>query len=133
MLCDYCRRPAEITRAGEANYPYQQDYGPVWICILCYAWVGCHRSTLNPLGRLANAELRRWKVRAHDAFDPLWRSVMMREGQSKHIARNAAYTWLAHQMGISREETHIGFFDEQQCKIVVAICSKEKEYQTLKA
>ncbi len=35
--------------------------------------VGCHPGTKNSLGRLANAELRKWKSIAHRVFDPLWR------------------------------------------------------------
>ncbi len=76
----------------------------------------------QPLGRLANAELRRAKSAAHARFDPIWT-----EGYKK---RRRAYAWLAHELGMDVNCCHIGEFDVEQCRRVVAICeqfwSKEK-------
>ena len=55
-------------------------------------------------------------MKAHDAFDALWESGDMK--------RNDAYDWLCEQMGLDREECHIGKFDKQQCRSVVEICEK---------
>ena len=65
----------------------------------------------KPLGRLANAELRQWKQRAHAAFDPVWKA--------RHMSRRDAYAWLAGQMGIKPQDCHIGMFDVNQCRAVV--------------
>ena len=65
----------------------------------------------SPLGRLANAELRRAKSAAHAAFDPLWKS--------KRMKRRDAYGWLARELGISRDNCHIGMFDIAACRAVV--------------
>lgn len=73
----------------------------------------------TPKGRLANAELRHWKIAAHAAFDPIWKY-----GKFKG-KRNAAYSWLSEQMNLPREKTHIGMFDISDCKKVIEICKKE--------
>jgi hypothetical protein len=94
----------------------------IYLCRPCKAWVGVHKGTDKPLGRLANKELREWKIKAHAAFDPLWKAKMS-QGHSKKSARNSGYAWLAEQMGIPREACHVGMFDVEQCKRVVEICS----------
>lgn len=115
VICPYCGKRAEFV---DSKVIYGTSYGMIYLCRPCNAYVGCHDFAPGdvPKGRLANAELRRWKIAAHDAFDPLWKS-----GPFKH-RRNAAYAWLAEQMGLPKEETHIGMFDVAQCKQVIQIC-----------
>lgn len=121
--CRYCEKFAKLLRAGDLGYPYQRDYGPTWVCIPCQAWVGCHPGTTNALGGLANAELRAWKIQAHAAFDPLWQAKMRRDKCSKGKARRAGYRWLAGQLGIDVGLTHIGYFNVDECRRTVEICS----------
>ena len=123
VFCDYCGEPAQLV-TGKKVYPHLPGLWPkqFWRCVPCMAWVGCHRGTERPLGRLANADLRRAKMAAHDAFDRLWRAKMRRDGIPKSKARAAAYKWLANQLGIDAEECHVGMFDMETCKRVVEIC-----------
>lgn len=123
-ICPYCDRPSELLR--NSTQLYGRDFGPVWICWTCRAWVGCHRDSKRfaPLGRLANAELRTAKIRAHDAFDPIWRYLVERHGYSKGFARHKAYEWLAERMGLTIETAHIGMFDVAQCDRVVEVCGE---------
>lgn len=117
VYCDYCGEKAELV---DSKVIYGRSYGhKVWLCRKCMAYVGCHKGTDKPLGRLANAELRYWKRRAHDAFDPLWKYGRFRG------YRNAAYAWLAQKMGIPVEKTHIGMFDVAQCKKVIEIIKND--------
>ncbi len=92
------------------------NYGPVWICRPCQAWVGCHKyahgSKTVPKGRLANKELRDAKIAAHAAFDPF----------QDRMGRARAYKWLSKQLGIPGRDCHIGMFDVNQCRRVVAAC-----------
>jgi hypothetical protein len=120
VLCDYCAQPARLVM-GDAIYPGRPDLHAksFWQCQPCAAYVGCHPGTQNPLGRLANAELRKAKMAAHTALDPIWRSGSMK--------RKDAYGWLAQQLGIKRNDCHIGMFDVDQCKRVVAACEQRKE------
>ena len=104
---------------------YRRSYGGhVWLCRPCGAWVGCHKNSKRhiPLGRLANAELRQAKIDAHAAFDPLWKAVAQRDGINPCHARNRGYGWLAKEMGLDRQEAHIGKFDADQCRRVVVLC-----------
>ena len=128
LSCPYCSSPAKLVGGGVV-YPHRQDSRwlaakKFWICIPCNAWVGCHPGTKTPLGRLANAELRRAKQAAHDVFDPLWEAKMRRDKCKKHEARGAAYRWLSKELGTPFEETHIGMFDVSQCNRVVEVCVK---------
>jgi hypothetical protein len=72
---------------------------------------------------LADAELRRWKSKAHAAFDPLWKAKIRRDGVPKKKARGLGYAWLADQVGVKREDCHIGMFDVTTCKKVVDACT----------
>jgi hypothetical protein len=97
----------------------------------CDAYVGCHPDTGKPCGRLADKELRQWKRRAHDAFDPLWRrkaEKLRREdpavsfNRARKEARRLAYQWLSGQLGLSRGDCHIGEFGVTLCRRVVELC-----------
>ncbi|MBR1567113.1 MAG: DUF3268 family zinc-finger domain-containing protein [Oscillospiraceae bacterium] len=116
VYCDYCGRRAEYV---DSKIIYGKSYGMIYLCRNCMAYVGVHKGTSKPLGRLANAELRHWKKLAHAFFDPLWKF-----GRFKG-RRNDAYGWLSKKMGLPIEKTHIGMFDVQQCRQVVEICRKE--------
>lgn len=127
VLCDYCQREAEYIENSSVIYGAGRDFGPVWRCAPCGAWVGCHRrkspGRWTPLGRLANAELRKAKSAAHAAFDPMWRAKMRRDGCDQSTARSAAYRWLSAVLGIPKEQCHIGMFDVEFCRQVVRACT----------
>jgi hypothetical protein len=112
VICLYCEVPAHLV-GGLAIYPHRKDLADRWfyLCKLCRAYVGCHPGTEKPLGRLANAELRQWKQRAHRVFDPLWKSGKM--------SRRRAYEELRKVLGMTEDECHIGEFDVENCKRLV--------------
>ena len=118
VYCDYCGRRAEYV---DSKIIYGKSYGMVCLCRPCDAYVGVHKGSDVPLGRLANAELRYWKKAAHAAFDPLWQY-----GRFKRH-RNAAYRWLSDQMQLPVEKTHIGMFDIDQCKAAIQIIRSQGE------
>lgn len=123
-VCDYCYAMSELV-TGADIYPHRPDLKDKrhYRCEPCGAWVGCHPGTLNPLGRLANAELRAAKQRAHAAFDPLWKAKIIKEGISQGEARGKAYLWLAAELGIPKDDCHIGMFDLVTCQRVVEVCA----------
>ena len=72
--CPYCGSAVELK--DSAVVYHGRSYGPIYLCSRwpeCDAYVGVHKGTERPLGRLANAELREWKKRAHAAIDDLWK------------------------------------------------------------
>lgn len=122
VYCDYCGKKAELV---DNKIIYGRSYGLSYLCRSCMAYVGCHKGTDIPLGRLANAELRYWKHAAHEQFDPLWKWGPFRGN------RNRAYEWLSKEMHLPIEKTHIGMFDIDQCKRVIRIVDEyhRKEYE----
>ena len=115
VICPYCNKEAELV-TGDIIYPHRQDLyeKSFYLCEPCNAYVGCHNGTDEPLGRLANAELRQAKMWAHKFFDAIWKSGKMK--------RKQAYEWLADKLEIEIEDCHIGMFDIDMCKKVVEIC-----------
>lgn len=110
-ICPYCDQPAKLE--DSAIVYGGRSYGLIWDCRPCDAYVGVHKNTKDniPLGRLANAELREWKKRAHAAFDPAWKSGL--------LSRKEAYARLQTMLGMTASEAHIGKFDVADCKRVV--------------
>lgn len=124
-LCPYCGAVSKLFESS-ARFYNGRDFGPVWACEPCKAWVGCHAGTTKPLGRLANYELRRWKRAVHWYFDPIWKRRFERKHAldpkyTKAHARGGRYKALAIAMGIPREECHVGMFDIERCRQAIAI------------
>jgi len=121
IICPYCDIPAQLVK-GNVIYPnntylHNRSY---WQCPICKAYVGCHKKTIQPLGRLANSELRKWKVKAHQSFDPLWKS-----GPEKYFkSRTKAYKWLSNELNLRPSKCHIGMMGISMCKKVVLVCKK---------
>jgi len=123
VLCHYCNKRAELV-TGNKIYPNRRDLWDksFWRCLPCKAYVGCHGQSSQPLGRLADKELRKYKSLTHQAFDPVW--------QRGYMPRREAYSWLADKLGIAEQECHIAEFDVSECKLVIAFSNrylKQKE------
>lgn len=129
VVCDYCKKSAEIV-TGDVLYPHRADLHKLYFytCPPCGAYVGCHPGTTKPLGRLANAELRVWKGKAHAAFDPIWKKRFFDKKRidpdyKKGMARGGRYKKLAELLGIPKDNCHIGMFDVDMCKRVIEVCN----------
>ena len=123
VTCPYCGRPAELVNGDSIYGPGRFTDRLFWLCRDCAAWVGCHKNSRRaaPMGRLADAELRRWKANALAVFDPLWRTGPLN--------RADAYRKLAKALGTCPESRfcHIGWMDVEQCKAVVRICQEWRQ------
>jgi hypothetical protein len=110
MNCPYCGKEA---RWCENKEIYGKNYGKSYMCYLCKdcnAHVGCHNNTKEPLGTMANAELREWRKKAHAYIDPLWKKQGWRRG--------TVYRYLKHRF---EREIHIGQSDIETCKKILEI------------
>lgn len=116
-VCPYCKE-LSLLKKGREVYPHlpELQHKNFYVCEPCDARVGCHAKTLRPLGRLADAELRVLKIRAHAAFDPIWRS------ENTIMSRNEAYEWLSVELKINRRDCHIGEFDVDLCRRAIDAC-----------
>lgn len=110
MKCNYCSDEA-IKVTGKDVYPSRTDLYKLsfFICSPCDARVGCHISTGEPFGSLANKELRKARQLAHSKFDLLWRGGLM--------SRKDAYIKL--ETDLDLYENHIGHMDILDCIKVV--------------
>ena len=118
--CPYCGKEAKLV-TGDVIYPHRPDLEEklFYHCKPCDAYVGTHVKTGEPYGRLANKELRAARNKAHMFFDKLWKYSYSR------MTRKEAYAWLAHQMGLLKDDCHIGDFDVQQCNKVAELARKK--------
>jgi len=104
-ICPYCGSEV-IKTTNDKVYGRIYGNGMIYMCInnKCNSYVGCH-NTGEPLGIIANAELRALKVEAHSLFDPFWKSRKMK--------RWKAYQKLSSQLKIKMKDCHFGHFDEE--------------------
>ena len=116
-VCPYCNKP---TKYINSSVVYGADYGMIYYCRPCDAWVGVHKGTDTALGRVADGALRKAKITAHIAFDKLWKQGFM--------TRKKAYKWLGKELGLPPEFTHIGYFSVSSCiKVIKISVDKLKE------
>lgn len=129
--CDYCGKPAKLV-TGDAIYPGNSkvQHKHFWHCEPCNAWVGCYEQspTLKPVGKLADAKLRKARREFHGVFDMLWMSGFLRltqtagSGVTKHDCISIAYKWLSERMGIRGRDCNVGNFNLDQCINARKIC-----------
>jgi hypothetical protein len=119
--CPYCEGASTFVD-GKEIYGQHTNYGMFYLCKTCNAYVGVHKGTDVALGRLANAELRRWKQKAHNALDELWK-----DKPNWKAERRKAYSWIAQELKLVEGEAHIGLFDIEQCRMVEKICAERKK------
>jgi hypothetical protein len=122
VTCPYCGQPAEAA-VGTTVYPRRPELSGLhfYVCWRCDARVGTHKGTWQPMGPLADRELRRLRHAAHEAFDPIWRHRMLPSGPAAASVRHEAYGWLAGQLNLPAEQCHIGRLTREQCREVIRI------------
>jgi DNA-directed RNA polymerase subunit RPC12/RpoP len=118
--CPYCGAKSKMV-TGADIYKGRPDLSGLlfYRCVPCDATVGINKKTGLPFGRLANRDLRKAKMAAHDAFDPLWNV----DGK---MTRTEAYAWLSAELGIPPEQCHFGMFDIDTCNKAIAACANKK-------
>jgi len=107
-VCPECGKTARLESTKEI---YGTDYGKAWICESfpeCDNYVGVHKSTNQPLGTMANKELRELRKKCHKSFDFIWRN--------NYMTRKSAYCKLATEMNIDVSVCHFAMFTKSQCK-----------------
>ena len=104
-LCPVCG--GGVKRVSETDI-YRREYtGKEMVACeyypSCDTYVGTHKDSGLPLGRLAGWVDRMKKKKAHKFFDPLWK-----EG---HMTRPEAYAELAEYLGVPPEYCHMGMMN----------------------
>lgn len=91
------------------------------VCRACDAWAVCTDGTWEPIGPLANPELRRARQEAHAALERIWENAMRENDWSKSKARNLTYIWMSDEMSIDQKDLQIGRFDLPRCNLLLLI------------
>lgn len=137
--CQHCRMEC-ADRYGDEVYPGRPDLAKsiFWVCVYCGARVGSHPDG-KPLGTAANEELRRAREYVHSVLDPVWtKAYELPEYESarrernekermkalaiiKRTARVRTYAFLAHHMGLEKEDCHVAMMDIEQCRAAYRI------------
>lgn len=112
MKCPYCGNKARFV-SNERVYGKRYGFSHmIWYCKDCDAYVGVHNNDpRKPKGTMAKQSLRVMRIRAHEAFDKIWK-----EG---FLTRDEAYKFLADKLEL--REVHIGMSNEFQCKKIIDI------------
>jgi hypothetical protein len=120
LECPYCKAKAILRPASMVYGPTLKEKGRhLYLCSnwpACDAYVSAHKSSLLPMGTLANGDLRHKRILAHRALYTFQRY--------SHMETWAVYLWLQMQLGLGRERTHIGQFSLEQCEKVIALCQQ---------
>lgn len=125
--CPHCADSGNVVLTRN-DAKYGREYGDwswCYFCTECKAYVGCHEFTHIPLGTLATQPTLDARKAAHAAFDPIWKE--------RDISRRQAYSWLAIELGIDREDCHISWFDKETCEQVVKLARNYDEIEAEKA
>lgn len=119
-LCPLCQSLMILRTTQKFRYP-NGDPRKFWSCSTwpkCNGIHGAHPDG-RPLGIPGDAETKKARIRAHDAFDAVWRG--------RKWSRSHGYRWLREQLEITKTECHIGNFDVETCERVISLCALEKE------
>lgn len=106
LSCPECGAPMVLRRS---------KYGPFYGCSTfpeCYAAHGAHANGV-PLGIPTDKETKEWRIKAHEAFDQLWK------GKGAPMSRRKAYLLMGDLMDLPSEEVHIGRFTTDQCRELI--------------
>lgn len=117
--CPYCHAPV-VRRYGRDLFgSAAKNPGALYyVCSRypsCDAYVSAHKKGGLPMGTPADANLRRKRVLAHQAFNRLWEDGLMTKKQ--------AYRWLQCALGLPEDQAHIACFSHYQCDRVISLCA----------
>ena len=112
LVCPECGNDMVLRQSK-----YGQFYG-------CTGWPRCdvkhsaHQKTGEPMGIPANKETRQARIKAHNAFDELWKCGNWRKRNRK---RKEAYVWMGKAMGLGTDANHIGRFTKEPCEKLIKL------------
>ena len=121
MRCPYCGSPV-VFRSADGIYHENKENTMLYVCSRypeCDAYVRVHKGTKNPVGSLADPNLRALRREAHRYFNRLYETDLM--------DKRDAYQWLADIVSAPMSEAHIGHLGEYYCRQVIQESKKMLE------
>ncbi len=127
FTCPYCSS-LTLRMTGRELHPARPDLinKHYHVCRACDAWAVCSDGTWDPIGPLANAELRRARQDAHSSLEGIWSNAAKDHQWSTSKARNLTYIWMSDEMSIDQKDLQIGRFGLEQCNLLILI-AKHRE------
>ena len=109
VTCPDCGAPMRLRTAGKATGALKgRPFSGCSTYPRCKATHGAHPDGA-PMGIPGDAATKAARIRAHAAFDSLWK------GDGALMNRGAAYGWLEEALALSRGDGHIGRFTVEDC------------------
>lgn len=108
VICPRCGKPAPWVENKEV---YGRNYGRSYMCYYCKdcdTYVGCHNNTRQPLGTMANKELRELRKKVHAKIDPMW--------NGDKFVRGKLYAFITNQLGY---QYHTGESNVETCNKIL--------------
>ena len=124
-ICVECGGRGELSNGARLGYKRPEMRARLFYVCPCGARVGCHPGTAVPMGLPCGAAASRARQVCHAAFDPIWQAKVA-AGASRENARQAAYKWLAREIGIRPDECHIGYFNKAMADRAIAKCASRR-------
>jgi hypothetical protein len=109
-VCRYCRSPVHLVSA-EKVFPGTNLSANLYFCEGCGARVGVHEGTGEPVGYLADAELRRWRRVLHQALDPLRREARWYPEPVHELIQDA--------LDVPEERAHVAMLSIREIKNMI--------------
>lgn len=110
IYCCACATDVQaVLVTGADVYPNRPDLAdlPFWRCNTCKNFVGCHHKTknrTNPLGVIADSQIKAARRHIHAVLDPLWKGGK--------ISRKTIYKLLSEKLGYQYHTAEIKTLDE---------------------
>lgn len=110
MTCNICG--SNHVNLVNNSLLYGKEYGKypyVYLCTDCNAYVGVHPN-MEPMGLLADDEMRVLRKKCHELFDRTWKN---------NKERTVRYAELAEKLGV--KECHFSWMSKEELKKVLTI------------
>lgn len=121
IQCPYCGANAVLKSAAKMfGKKAREPNRYLYVCAnwpICNSYVMAHMGDLQPMGTMANAELRHKRIMAHKALQAYQKASL--------TTKWASYIWLEGKLGLDQQRTHIGMFSAEECDRVIALCRNE--------
>lgn len=118
IRCPYC---GSLASKRPASYIYGESADKNKYLFVCDCYPKCNSYVAatekgQPMGTLANKELRQKRIAAHKSIDRIWKKGFMTKEQ--------VYVWLQSKLNMTDKEMHIGKFGIYYCNRVIYECNR---------
>jgi len=119
-FCPYCDRMADLV---DSSIVHQESHGLIFHCKHCSAHVSTTNGDIS-LGSLAKEPLRKTRRQCYEIVEKLIARKVSFGKITTKVARSRMRKWLMEILNITEVECHIGYWNTEQCNLVIKECQK---------